>query len=288
MHGFVLQATSIDLIGILTNLIYQFASIIPNFIGAVFVLIVGFFVAKLFFRLLKKIFEKSGVDKLVDKLQEIDLIANSRFELKISVVLAKLTYYIIVIFALMVATEILGMPAVSQLMVDIIGYLPNLITAGIVLIVGTIFANFIKGLVQTSTASLGIPSGKFIANFVFYFLFIAVVMSALGQAKVNTEFLKSNLTVIVGGAVLAFSIGYGFASRDMMANFIASFYSKNKVRVGDEVRIGDVTGLIIQIDHSSLVLDTGETKVIVPLSKLTSENIEIIHEAPLGTDSLLD
>lgn len=288
MQGFICQANPINLSSILWKLLDQFASVIPNLLAALVVAIVGYILAKLVTKLIEKLLARIGVDKLAEKLQEIDFISKSEIEIKISKLIAKTIYYLIMIFAIMAATEVLGMPAVSELMVNIINYIPNLIVAVIVLIVGTLFANFIKGLVSTATASLGLPSGRFIASFVFYFLFISVVLSALGQAKVNTDFLKDNLTVIVGGAVLAFSIGYGFASREMMANFIASFYSKSKVQVGDEIRIGEVKGLVIEVDNSSFVVDTGDTRVIVPLSKLTSENVEIISEAPLAESNLLD
>lgn len=100
-------------------------------------------------------------------------------------------------------------------------------------------------------------------------------MSALGQAKINTEFIQSNLTVIIGGGVLAFSFGYGFASRDMMANFIASFYSKSKVKIGDRIRIEEVEGEVVGIDNTSITVKGNDRQIIIPLSKLTSENVEI-------------
>jgi small-conductance mechanosensitive channel len=149
------------------------------------------------------------------------------------------------------------------------------------LFVGLLFADFAKGMVLSATRSLGIPSAGLIANFVFYFILIAVAMSALGQAGIDTEFLRANLTIIIGGGVLAFALGYGLASKDMMANFIASFYSKDKVQLGDTIRIGEVEGVIVAIDNTSLTLaGEGSRTIILPLRKLTSENVEIIKPAP--------
>jgi small-conductance mechanosensitive channel len=74
---------------------------------------------------------------------------------------------------------------------------------------------------------------------------------------------------------MAFAIGYGCASKDTMANFLASFYSKNKVRVGDYVQIDGSKGRVIAMDSTSITLQ-GEGKIIViPLSKLTSDKVEI-------------
>jgi small-conductance mechanosensitive channel len=63
----------------------------------------------------------------------------------------------------------------------------------------------------------------------------------------------------------------------MMANFIASFYSKNKVQMGDTIRLGEMTGTIVAMDNSSFTLEATDGRtIIIPLSKLTTDNVEII------------
>jgi small-conductance mechanosensitive channel len=257
----------------------QVAAALPRFVGALLVLLFGWLLAKFISKLIRRVLSSTGIDKLADKLNEIDFIERSNFKIVFSNVLAKVVYYILLLIFLIAATDLLGMPAVSALVTDIINYVPNLLTAGIVLIIGILFADFIKGIVQTACTSLGIPSAKMIAAFVFYFIFLAVVMSALGQAQINTDFIRNNLTVIIGGGVLAFALGYGFASRDMMANFIASFYSKRKVNLGDVIRIEEHEGEIIDIDNAAITLQAKDRMIIIPLSKLTSENLEILHRA---------
>jgi len=160
---------------------------------------------------------------------------------------------------------------------DIIGYVPKLISALILLAVGLVLADFVKGLVHSALTGLGLPSAKMIASFVFYFIFLTILISALAQSGINTNLINNNLTMILGGGVLAFALGYGFAAKDMMANFLASFYTKEKFAVGDKISIEDVSGSIIEIDNSSLTLQGDSKKVIIPLSKLSAEKV-VIHE----------
>jgi small-conductance mechanosensitive channel len=142
-------------------------------------------------------------------------------------------------------------------------------------VLGIYLAEFVKNIVYGTCQALSIPSAKVIANFVFYLIFLTLTISAMGQAAIETSLITSNLTVILGGVVLAFSIGYGFASKDTMANFLASFYSKNKVRVGDVISLDGSRGRVIAMDSTSITLQ-GEGKIIViPLKKLTSEKVEI-------------
>jgi small-conductance mechanosensitive channel len=265
-------------LGPLRELLSNFLAVADNILGAILVFLIGWIVARIASRVLKRLLKRLKVDALAERLNEIDIISKSKIRIVPSELLSKILYYILLLFVIIIATDILGMQAVSQLMADIINYIPNLLTAGIVLVIGVLFADFIKRIVLTTTRSLGIPSAGIISNFVFYFLFLAVAMSALGQAKINTEFLQNNLTVIVGGAVLAFAFGYGFASKDMMANFIASFYSKKKINIGDVIQIEGVKGEVVDIDNSSVTLEADNRRVIIPLSKLTSENVEIFRE----------
>ena len=169
------------------------------------------------------------------------------------------------------------MEAVSNLVRGIIEYIPYLISAGIVLAAGLFLADFIKDAVVTACKSMGVPSANFIGIIVFWFVFLTAAVSALSQAQIDTGFITSNLTVLFGGVVLAFALGYGIASKDMMADMLASFYNKQKVKVGDEVKIGSVRGMIDAIDRTSIIVKTESSLVIIPLNKLTTEEIEIYH-----------
>lgn len=264
-----------NFVEIFQNLIHQFASAIGQFLGAAIVFLIGYIIAKIVYRVVKKVLIGLGVDKIGDKLNDIDFVSQTNVKIKISEVLAKTLYYILLLLFTLAATEVLNMPAISNLVADIINYIPSLLSASIVLIIGIFIADFIKDIVATACKSLNIPAGNFIANFVFYFLFLTIGMSALNQAQFDTGFITQNLSIVLSGIVAAFAIGYGFASRDLMSNFIASFYSKKKVNVGDKIGIEGQIGTIIAMDSNAITLQAEGKKVLIPLSKLTSEKVEI-------------
>ncbi|MBK6901293.1 MAG: mechanosensitive ion channel [Saprospirales bacterium] len=282
MQPLFLQSLEMSPIGdIFYDLLRQFLAVLPSLTGALLILLIGWLIAKSLSRLIKKLLSRSGVDALAERLNRIELVEKARIRIVPSVLLAKVIYYVLMLVIALAATDVLGIEAVSNLMADIIAYVPNLLTAFLLLFVGLLFADFAKGIVLSATKSIGIPSAGLIANFIFYFILISVAMSALGQAGIDTEFLRANLTILIAGGVLAFALGYGLASREMMANFIASFYSKDKVKLGDTIRIGEVQGEVVAMDNSSLTLEGEDKKLIIlPLSKLTSENVVIISFAP--------
>jgi len=261
---------------VLQDLVSTFATGVPKFFMAVIIIIAGFIISKMIAKIIRKFLEKLGIDKLGDKLNEIEIVEKSKISIKISAILSKVTYYFLVLFFMVAATDVLDMPAVSNLVIGIFNLIPSLIVAGIILVLGTLLADTLRSIAQTGLDSLGVPSARLIASLLFYFLFINIVISALSQAQINTEFLSQNISLIIGGVVLAFAIGYGLASKTSMSNFLASFYSKEKFDVGDRITIDGETGSITLIDKSSLTLvnDNGN-KIIFPLNHINNQKIEI-------------
>jgi hypothetical protein len=261
---------------IVTEMLTKFAGALPKILLAILIFVIGFIISKIIASIITKLLSKMGIDKLGEKLNDIDIISKSNMSIVPSKIIGKFIYYMLLLIFTLVATDVLGVPAVSQLFRDIISFIPNLLVAIIVLILGILLADLIKNIVYTACNSLGIPSAKLIASFLFYFLFINVVIMALTQANIQTDFIASNISILIGGAVAAFAIGYGLASKDVVANFIASFYSKDRFEIGDKVVIDGEQGEIVDIDRSAITIDNGEYRTIVPLSKTISEKIKIL------------
>ncbi len=264
------------IVEILTKLLYNFLAVVPNVLGALLIFLVGWFIAKVFAYIVKRLLRSLQIDALAEQLNDIDFISRSRYNVVPSTVFSKLLYYVVLLVFAVVATEILNISPVTQLVSDIITYIPNVFAAIIVLFLGLLLSNFIKNIVQTAMQSMGIPSFKILGNIVFYFIFLMTLVTAIKQLGVEADFIETNLSYIVGGSVLAFAIGYGLASKEMMANFLASFYSKGKFKVGDVISINGFQGTIIEMSGTSLTLQSGDNrKMIIPLHKLTSENVEL-------------
>ncbi len=259
----------------LTTLLNQVVAGLPKFFFAIIVLILGIFISKLVAKMIKAALQKLNIDALGEKLNEIEIVDKSNIRIKLSDVISKIFYYILLLFVLVVATDILDLEPVSNLVVGIFEFMPKLIVALIILVFGTLLADGIRSIVQTACDSLGIPSSKLIASFLFYFLFINIFVSALSQAEINTEFLSTNISILIAGLVLAFAIGYGLSTKSTMTNYLASFYTNDRFNIGDRVTLDGITGLIVEMDKRSVTIDTGSSRVLFPLSKLLNEKIEI-------------
>jgi len=267
---------------ILENLLLGFVDAVPKVFGALMIALLGYIIAKVISKVIKTILSKSGVDRLADYINQIDIVRQANIELVPSGLLSKVSYYLILIIFFVAATDVLDMPAVSDLMTDILNYVPFILSAGIVLAIGTFLADYIQQIVRSACEALGVPSAKIISMFAFWFVFLTALVSALSQAQIDTSFITSNLSIIVAGGVGAFAIGYGLASKSTMANFLASFYARDRFNIGDVVTIGKIKGEIIDMNKGSLTIQSSadpNNRTIVPLSILQTEAVEL-HTAP--------
>ena len=274
----------VDLWNILEELLRGFAAVIPNLFGALAVFIIGLIVSKIAARFIRRILVAIGADKLAERLNEIEIVYKSNIQLVPSTLLSKVVYYFLLFIFVIAATDILNMPVISQLMGEILNYIPVLISALAVFVIGLLISDFLKNVVKTTCDSLGIPASGMISSVVFYFLFLNITMIALSQARIDTEFIQDNISILLAGVVLAFAIGYGFASRNIVANFLASFYNKGKINVGDTIGIEGVKGRVRSMDSSSIVLEVEGREVLIPLSKIASEKIDVFERAQPETE----
>lgn len=250
--------------------------IIPSLLTALVVFVIGLILAKMLRNVIGKLLAKSGIDRLSEKLNDIDLISNTNMEIKPSGLIASIIYYLVLFIFIMAAVDVLGMAAISDLMTDMINYLPKAISAFFVFLVGLLFCDLIKKMVQATCESLGIGSAKLLANVVFYFLFLNVALITLKQAELQTTFMENNISIILGGVILAFSIGYGLASKPLMTNMLAAFYNKDRFQMDDELTVEGQRGRVIAMDNTTLTLRVEDGEVIIPLSKLSQDKF-IIH-----------
>jgi small-conductance mechanosensitive channel len=255
---------------------------IPTLIVAIIVFVIGLMISKAVFKIVSTFLKTLGIDKFGEKLNEIEFVNKSGIKILLSTVVGKMIYYMLLLIFTVLATDILQMPALSKLVSSTIEFFPNLLVSLVLMVGGLLGADALRKIALTALNSLGIPSAKVISSFLFYFMFITVFIMALSQLGINTAFLAQNITIILGGAVFAFALGYGLASKELVGNILASGYTKNKLNIGDNIKLNQIQGTIVDLDRSAVTILTNNSKVIIPLNKLLSENLEILQHKQIN------
>jgi len=266
------------LINTFSKLIEQSSTFISNLISAVLIMSIGWAIAKIASFIFGSFLSRVGVDKLGEKIQNMEMLRKYQLDFKLSKVLSVILYILIMLFLSVSAADTLGVPAISNMFMMLVDFIPKLGVAIMMTLLGLFVSDLARKFVETLCKSFRISSGKLISMGVFFFLSFISVILALGQAGINTKLLESSFNILVAGLVLAFSIGYGIASKEILVNILSSIYSRKNFREGDLVEILGVKGTILRMDNTTVVLNSEGAEVSFPLRVLQTEKITLFHK----------
>lgn len=270
-----------DIAEILRNTFYtlisQFVDFVPRVIGCLVILGIGYLVARGVKILLSQILGRVGFDRIGDRLNEIGIIKQLKTEISLSDIVAKIFYYYILLIFLTFAADTLGVDTITNMVLSLVNFIPKLIAGAVMLQIGIMLSDAIKSAVTALCKSFNIASAKLIGNIAFVFFLIITFLTALRQIGIETDMLESSFILIIGGAVAAFAIGYGIASRDVLANIISSFYSRKNYHEGQLIEIDDVKGVIAKIDNTSVTIVSDASTTIIPLQLFQTKRVVIFN-----------
>lgn len=253
---------------------------LPGLVAGLAVLLVGYILSKVVRAVLKRtvaqrldaIAERSGMSTVLEKFGG----------LRLSTVTLKMIHYLIMLVFVTAAAGTMGLDMVVRGLEAFFAYLPTLLTALAILVIGIWLADKVSAAVRTVMETAGLSAGRSIARVLGGLIVVFAAITAMNVAGIDTALITSNIQIILAGLLLAFGIAYGFAARDLMTNILSSFYGKDRFKTGMRVRIGTDEGVIERIDSISVTLRVADREVLIPTSKLITERIEILDTS--GTE----
>ena len=251
------------------------ASTLPNIIGAIAILIIGWLITKIVAFLLKKILKLAKVDKLTDKINDSNIFGETDVKFKVSKVIVGFVRWILFLVFLIVAADIMNWEIISTEIGNLLRYLPRLFSALALFMIGLYIATFIRKAVLGIFESFEFSGSKIISSLVFYIIVVFITITALNQAGVDTTIITNNVTIILGAFLLAIAIGFGLGSKEVVGDLLRTFYSRRNYMVGDKIRIDGIEGTVEAIDNISMTLKTAKGKTIIPISYVVESRVDI-------------
>lgn len=251
---------------------------LPNILGALFLILLGWILAKIVSFIVSKALGVVKFDKLSEKVNIREILDRINVTTTPSKIIAKFVYWVIILLFFVTASDTLGWFVVSESISDLILYLPKLLSAIVIFVIGFYIANFVRSGIRGVLDSLLVSSGRMISIFAYYLILIVITLTALNQAGVDTTVITSNVTLILGGILLAFAISFGLGSRDVLVNILSAFYTKNNFETGQYIEIGHIKGEIEKIDNISCTVRIADGKIVVPVKKLITEEVKIVEQ----------
>ena len=256
---------------------------LPSLIGGVVVLLLGWLLAKFLRSLTGRLMKRMQVDAMAQR-TGLDVVLGKLGGLELSGLIRGLVYAIVLLVFLLAAADVAGIGMITSAIERFFTYLPILLTALAILVMGLWVAEKARNGSAMMMASLGIGGGKVLSRVAFGLIALFAGITALNVAGIDTTLITSNILIILGAVCIAFAFAYGLASRDILTNILSSYYGKDRLQPGMRVRIGEDEGVIERIDAISITLGTRDRAVLLPCSMLVTHRIEVLDD-PTNTRS---
>ncbi len=193
---------------------------VPKLLGFLLILLVGWIVASALAKAVTFLLRKVGFDRIGNR------IGLTRFEQQMGLtmdtagILGRIVYWFVFLIFLVPAVDALGLTTVSNLLGQVIGYIPNVFIAILVLFLGMLAATFVADIVRGATASARVGNPNIFANIARYAILGFVVIVALEQLQIATALLNILFTAIMGATALAFGLAFGLGGQQTAKKYL--------------------------------------------------------------------
>ncbi len=198
---------------------------LPNLLGALVVLVIGLLIAKALGQLVAKLVEITKVDKLIDSLG-INKTFKAVGKIKVSAILGWLIKWFLIIVVLMAVAEILQLSQIIDFLNQVALFLPNVVIAIVVLLIGFVAGNFVYEIVYRSVKVAKMHSPKFLANLAKWAIIIFALMASLIQLSIATSLVQTLFTGLIAMISLAGGIAFGLGGQDAAKKWLADVKKK--------------------------------------------------------------
>ncbi len=236
-----------SLVSAMSALWAKIASFIPNLLGALIVVILGFLVARLLDTLLSKLLAKLGLDRLTQGTGLNKLLARVGIKVPVSVLIGKIVYWFVLLVFLVSALESLGLERISAALDVLALYVPKVFAAAIVLLAGVLLAQLLNSLVSGAAEGVGLEYAAALGRVVQGLVVIISISVAFGQLEIKAELLNYVIAIVLFSVGLAVAIAVGFGCREIVGQIIAGIYVRELYEIGQNVSIDNVEGTIEEI-----------------------------------------
>ena len=133
--------------------------------------------------------------------------------------------WIVRFFFLVAAANVLGMPQVSELLNQVLLWIPNLIVAALILLLAPLLARFVRGAIEVSAGQMGFTNGRLLGRMAEIAIVSFAVLVAINQLGIAADLINILFIGIVAALALAFGLAFGLGGRDVAAQVTQDFYA---------------------------------------------------------------
>jgi hypothetical protein len=218
----------------ISNMLDVLAAAVPNVIGFLMLLGAGWLMAGVIARLVAAILIRVRFNDWVHRSGLGTVLANAGADMDAIGFVALTAKWFIRLIALVVAFDALGLPAVSETLRQLLLWLPNLVAALVILVIGGLGANALHGLVRASLADGDFGNPKLPADLAWAGVWTFAILAAVYQVGIASELVTTVVMALAAGLALAVGLAFGLGARDTAGEIVRDVYERWRNAAADD------------------------------------------------------
>lgn len=203
------------------NISYGLIAFLPNLIAAVVIFTVGWLIGVGVGRVVAQVVDTFRIDQALKAVGLERVLSRAGFELSSGRFLGFLVKWFFIIVFLVASLDVLHLTVVNLFISKVVlGYLPQVIVAVLILLVAAIVAEAAKRVISGSAKAASIQSAGFLGKVAQYAIWIFAILAALSQLNVATGFVQTLFTGVVIAASLAVGLAFGLGGQQAAGRYL--------------------------------------------------------------------
>jgi hypothetical protein len=205
----------------------MFLSAIPRVIAFAVILIIGWMVASLIASAVAKLLRMVRFNDLAGRSGFRDFVQSMGVHTDSAGLIADIAKWFVRLIVLVVAFDALGLPAVSQVLQQLLLWLPNLVVALVILVLAGLAANAVSSIVRGATAEAGFSNPDMLATVAKFAIWTFAIVVAVNQLGIATTLVNTLFMGTIGALALALGLAFGLGGRETAGRIVANWYANS-------------------------------------------------------------
>lgn len=249
-------------------------SLVPDIAGALFILIVGFLVA----RLLRIVSHRlsDSFNSLISGRLDSSTLEFVRISNTAKTTLGAFFFWATMVVFIAITVRFVGFTGAAGWLESIVSYLPSLFAGGLLVLAGVVLGSIAFKLVVHAAAAANIEQSRLLGKLSqTSFIFIGLVLG-LDQVGIDVTFIIILFGIPLTAIMMGFALAFGLAAKPLLENLIANQHLKQLVKIRQRISCKHLDGIVVEFTATGIVLETDEGRLLMPAKWLMEEGLNLI------------
>lgn len=217
------------------TMLTQIGQFVVSALLVIILFIIGWLISKFVIRLgIIKGLKFLKLDELAKRIELDTLLSKGGITLSLSELIGAICYWLALLITFVVALNSVGLTIAADLLQRITLFIPNIIVAIFILIMGMFASVILKNIVKTAATNAGISQVNLLSKLTEVVIMIFAVIMALEQLQINVKIVELAITIILAAFGLGFALAFGLGCKDLVGKAVSDFLNKVKTKKGAE------------------------------------------------------